>query len=301
TVTENDPDDKNDGGKRAGQAHREFLATNTLPRTSDPQPGPSGLGAMKRSRPDETASPSALQGEPKRVRVQSGQGEQRTYALATKDIPARLAVAICFTPPAQDMTPYQGERVQAEIERLIMESDSSTTLPAFRGMYPGIKLPDTDQMLTVMRQSDIPTRVRAALFVPRYNGDIARLQGILKRQNTWYDIGRWSLYRATSVGGDNQGTYLTLGIPPDEAEKVRARERRVSYLLGSIYVRFFPSTKPSEDQTAVVVSKDHDTKPQPDPTTTGTPDDDDDIGKLEEEMAKAAMAEREIPTPEPTG
>ncbi|KAL4720102.1 hypothetical protein ACJJTC_012986 [Scirpophaga incertulas] len=265
------------------------------------------------------------QGEPKRVRVQSGQGEQRTYALATKDIPARLAVAICFTPPAQDMTPYQGERVQAEIERLIMESDSSTTLPAFRGYprmadgtvhmwceneyalswltqhVPGIKLPDTDQMLTVMRQSDIPTRVRAALFVPRYNGDIARLQGILKRQNTWYDIGRWSLYRATSVGGDNQGTYLTLGIPPDEAEKVRARERRVSYLLGSIYVRFFPSTKPSEDQTAVVVSKDHDTKPQPDPTTTGTPDDDDDIGKLEEEMAKAAMAEREIPTPEPTG
>ncbi|KAL4713281.1 hypothetical protein ACJJTC_018629 [Scirpophaga incertulas] len=295
-VTENDPDAKNDGGKRAGQAHREFLATNTLPRTSDPQPGPSGLGAMKRSRSDETASPSALQGEPKRVRVQSGQGEQKTYALATKDIPARLAVAICFTPPAQDMTPYQGERVQAEIERLIMESDSSTTLPAFRGYprmadgtvhmwceneyalswltqhVPSIKLPDTDQTLTVMRQSDIPTRVRAALFVPRYNGDIARLQGILKRQNTWYDIGRWFLYRATLVGGDNHGTYLTLGIPPDEAEKVRARERRVSYLLGSIYVRFFPSTKPSEDQTAVV-----------------------------EEMAKAAMAEREIPTPEPTG
>ncbi|KAL4717253.1 hypothetical protein ACJJTC_017140 [Scirpophaga incertulas] len=152
------------------------------------------------------------------------------------------------------------------------------------------------------RQSDIPTRVRAALFVARYNGDIARLQGILKRQNTCYYIGRWSLYRATSVGGDNHGTYLTLGIPPDEAEKVRARERRVSYLLGSIYVRFFPSTKPSEDQTAVAVSKDRDIKPQPDPTTTITPDDDDDdIDKLEEETAKAAMADREIPTPEPTG
>ncbi|KAL4707965.1 hypothetical protein ACJJTC_010581 [Scirpophaga incertulas] len=60
TVTENDPDAKNDGESGAGQAHREFLATNTLPRTSDPQPGPSGLGAMKMSRPDETASPSAL-------------------------------------------------------------------------------------------------------------------------------------------------------------------------------------------------------------------------------------------------
>ncbi|KAL4719982.1 hypothetical protein ACJJTC_017324 [Scirpophaga incertulas] len=109
-------------GKWAGQTHREFLATNTLPpRTSEPQPGPSGLGAMKTSRPDETASPSALQGEPKRVRVQSSQGDQKTYAQATKDILARLAVAICFTPPAQDMTPNQGERVQAEIERLIME------------------------------------------------------------------------------------------------------------------------------------------------------------------------------------
>ncbi|KAL4721179.1 hypothetical protein ACJJTC_006562 [Scirpophaga incertulas] len=202
TVTENDPRRQKRRGKRAGQAHREFLASNTLPRTSDPQPGPSGLGAMKRSRPDETASPSALQGEPKRVRVQSGQGEQRTYALATKDIPSRLAVAICFTPPAQDMTPYQGERVQAEIETPDYGERLVHHIASLQRHVPGIKLPDTDQVLTVMRQSDIPTRVRAALFVPRYNGDIARLQGILKRQNTWYDIGRWSLYRATSVGGE---------------------------------------------------------------------------------------------------
>ncbi|KAL4703335.1 hypothetical protein ACJJTC_013101 [Scirpophaga incertulas] len=186
-------------GKWAGQTHREFLATNTLPpRTSEPQPGPSGLGAMKTSRPDETASPSALQGEPKRVRVQSSQGEQKTYAQATKDILARLAVAICFTPPAQNMTPNQGERVQAEIERLIMESDSSTTLPAFRG-YP--------------RMAD---------------GTV----------HMWCE---------------NEGPDCRGG------------------------------------------------KPRPRHKAPTRPDNHNNIDKLEEEMAMAAIAEREIPTPEPTG
>ena len=234
------------------------LALNIRPRPSEPQPGPSGLGAAKRVRPDDTASPGTLQGDSKRAKVRPAQGEQRSYARATKDIPARLAVAICLSPPSRDMTIDEAEHIKLSLEDLVMDADPSMPLPAFRG-YPRvadgtvqmwcedygaltwltlnltkIKLPNTKDTLTLVKQSDVPTRVRAALFVPRYNGDIARLQSVLSRQNTWYDIGRWSLYRATSVGGDNHGTYLTLGIPPDEVVKVLERERRISYLLGSI-------------------------------------------------------------------
>ncbi|KAJ8708134.1 hypothetical protein PYW08_010500 [Mythimna loreyi] len=146
---------------------------------------------------------------------------------------------------------------------------------------PRIRLPDTDLTLTIMRQSDVPTRVRAALFVPRYKGDVARLQSILTRQNPWYDIGRWSLYKATSVGGDNHGTCLTLGIPADEVDKVLDRERCISYLFRTIYVCFYPRAHPTDEIT--------DTTETPNPTPTDT-----DMANLEEEMLEAAMADVKI-------
>lgn len=304
-------------GKRAGLLRRTNMP---LSNSSQPQPGPSGLSATKRTRPDDTASPNALQGDPKRVRVQTAQGEQRTYARASKDIPARLAVAICYSPPSRDMTQKEADLLKTELERLIMDADPTEPLPAFRGYprvaegtlqmwceddraltwlhqkVPNIKLPDTDLTLTVMRQSDVPTRVRAALFVPRYNGDIAKLQEVLIRQNYWYDIGKWSLYKATAVGGDNHGTYLTLGIPPDEVQKVLERERRISYFLGSIYVRFYPPTQPIDAQAGSTDTE------QTGPTTrTDTDPDQDEMARLEEGMAKAAMADATAAPPASPG
>ncbi|KAJ8703587.1 hypothetical protein PYW08_001734 [Mythimna loreyi] len=297
-------------GKRSGSNRLiRVSAERTLPNASKPQPGPSGSGTAKRDRPDDSASPSALQGDPKRVRTQAAQSEQKTYARATKDIPARLAVAICLPPPSRDLTSDEATHVKSELERLLIESvvsDPTKPLPAFRGYprvkdgtvqmwcedenaltwltqkLPSLRLPNSDQTLTVMRQSDVPTRVRAALFVPRFNGDIALLQSLLINQNAWYDIGRWSLYRATKVGGDNYGTYLTLGIPTDEVDKVLGRERRISYLLGSIYVRFYPQTHPKTESD--------DTEPTAQ-TQTETNDPDNDMDKLEEEMARAVMAD----------
>lgn len=191
-----------------------------------------------------------------------------------------------------------------------METDSNKPLPALRGYpriaegtvqmwceddnaltwltqnVPDIRLPETDLTLTVTRQTDKPTSVRAALFVPRYNGDIARLKSLLIRQNTWYDIVRWSLYRATSVGGDNHGTYLTLGIPADEVEKVLGRERRLSFLLGSLYVRFNRETQ-SSDLTETE-------------TETMEPTQTDEMTQLEGEKTTAAMANGDADSASPT-
>ena len=106
------------------------------------------------------------------------------------------------------MTIDEAEHIKLSLEDLVMDADPSMPLPAFRGCprvaegtvqmwceddsaltwltqnIPKIKLPSTKDTLTVVKQSDVPTRVRAALFVPRYNGDIARLQSVLCRQNT---------------------------------------------------------------------------------------------------------------------
>ncbi|KAJ8721363.1 hypothetical protein PYW07_002138 [Mythimna separata] len=263
------------------------------PGTSEPQPGPSGLGLVKRMRPDDTASPSELQEDRKRARTETAPREQKTYAQTTNDTPEHLAVAICFSPFSRDITRNEATRVKVELDRLLMESDLAL-LPAFRGYprlrdgalqmwcedenaltwltqnVPLIRLPNTDLTLTVVLQSDVPPRVRAALYVPRYNGPIERLQHLLARQNPWYNIGRWSLYRATSVGGSNHGTYLTLGIPVEELDTIRGRERRIAYSLGSIYVRFYRRSNPKGISN--------------EPSTFHA-----DVSRLEEEMAHAAM------------
>ncbi|KAJ8737606.1 hypothetical protein PYW08_000201 [Mythimna loreyi] len=253
---------------------REILipAGRVLPVTFKPRTEPSCSEAGKRDRSDDPAAPSALQLFPKRMRLQAAQEAQKKYKLVTQDIPARFAVTICFPPPSRDLTSDEVTYVKSELDRLILEAEPTKPLPAFCGYprvidgtlqmwceddnaltwlrqaIPLLRLPNTTRTLTVMRKY-APTRVRASLFVPRYNGDIAWLQSVLIRQNTWYDIERWSLNRAITFAGDKIGTYLTLDIPIDEVYKVLGRERRVSYLLGSIYVRFYSEAQRSDVKT----------------------------------------------------
>lgn len=264
------------------------------------QPGSSGRGPTKRKRRDNSASSSTIQGDVKRVRVHSTQRETRIYARATKDIPARLAVAICCSPPSRDLTHEEAEEVKVGLENLLLDSDSITPLPAFRGYpreakgtvqiwcedddaltwlahnVPLLRLPDPNLRLTVLKQSEMPTRVRASLFVPRFRGDIQKLHRVLIRQNLWCDMASWSLYRATTVGGENYGTYLTLGVPPLEVKKVLSRERRISYLLGSIYVRIWPTTESSDCGTGPMTT-----------TLTETRMDDTDIAEEDDEDARS--------------
>lgn len=218
----------------------------------------------KRERPDDTTSPND---QAKKSRIGSG---QKSYARAAQEIPAELSLAITLQPP-RDLTNEEAEKLKEALHNRVFDqamatAESNTILPSFRrcphlregSLYIWCEdefavswlreqaptlLEIPNYTLTVTKQSDIPTRVRAVLFIPGYIGDIPPMYMVLKRQNPHYDMNKWSLYRCEVTQNKRNGTVLFLGIPRDEVDKLLARGRRVAYSYGSIYVRFLVNGK----------------------------------------------------------
>lgn len=263
-------------GKRAGQSAKE-KAANRHGQRSSPQPK---LG--KRSRPDDTMSPhdDRKRPKPERPRPHPTAGSVN-YADACKS--NDLCVAI-MTEPFRNLTLDEANAIEIAIEEAIdaelcTPATSRTTpgrLPSFRGKAfhsegvlkvwceddftlewlrktaVNIRSPRPETRIVVRRQAEIPKKVKAGMFVPRYKGeDIRTLHERFRMQNPWYDVAAWSLYHVERQE-DKEGVFLVLGIPLSDVEELKKRDRRVSYKVGSVYVRFGEAV--SKPATSTVVA-----------------------------------------------
>ncbi|XP_014364923.2 uncharacterized protein LOC106716013 [Papilio machaon] len=92
--------------------------------------------------------------------------------------------------------------------------------------------------LTVVRQADLPRRIRCGIFIPNGEAkwkksiDIGRM---LYRQNRWVSIKDWLLLEAEQ---QQEGWFVKLTIPENHIPTLLARGRRLGCCLGSVYVKF---------------------------------------------------------------
>lgn len=95
--------------------------------------------------------------------------------------------------------------------------------------------------LVVKKQSEIPTRVKAALFVPGFSNKVDKLRHILADQNPWYNVQSWNFYSSNKLihKEGKAGLFLTLGIPQKEIPNIMKKKRRLLYLTQSIFIRFY--------------------------------------------------------------
>ncbi|XP_026744727.1 uncharacterized protein LOC113506067 [Trichoplusia ni] len=217
----------------------------------------------KRARPDDSLTPREKDKRAKFNRSSIGPGAVNyADALRSND----LCVAVRYDPHrAITEEQYQliQEKIMEEYDATVFSSDPTVRTPAFRGrtfLSDGVikmwcedefaldwlrrtasrmssPLPGTK--LVVCRQKDIPQRIRGAIYVPDFtDGDVDRLRIRLHKTNAdTYDINSWCLYSAQRTPGCD-GIRLLLGIPTQEAEILKQKERRLRYKLGSVYVKF---------------------------------------------------------------
>ncbi|XP_049884087.1 uncharacterized protein LOC126379393 isoform X2 [Pectinophora gossypiella] len=244
--TPSEPKRSRPRGKRAGKRHsnnKSDTANPVIKHTTD-------ILSQKHNRAD---SPSA----------EGLNSESRTI---------ELQVAV-ITEPYKPLNSKQADCIQQAIDQQLMEeilAPGRHIVAAFRGkpFYSegGLKMwceddyalewlrrtvrnmpsPREGTHLIVVRQSEIPRRVKSALLVPdvdtSQSGEVDRVRKILAAQNPWYNVNSWTLYHAEEQGRNPTRLFLVLGILPEDVEVLVKRERRVAWRTGSIYIKFFNET-----------------------------------------------------------
>lgn len=231
-------------GKRANKTPRGCSTQETRPST-------------KRARLDETISP---RGESKKRKTgPPGETPRIDYAEAVK---ADLLVAVT-TATAEHLSPQQSEEVQHQMQRLLVKEamqpgSSQSEGPQFRGKpvltNGSLKLWCEDkatlewlkrsvatitlsdgQGLVVKRPSELPRRVRIGILLPGIHENPQEVAHTLRYQNKWADIDRWLLHKFDKQATE---TFATLSIPETVVGPLMDRGRRLSFMLGSVYVKF---------------------------------------------------------------
>ncbi|CAH2097629.1 unnamed protein product [Euphydryas editha] len=237
------------GKKRTNEKNHEERPTQTKP--------------VKRDRPDDSFTP---QGNGKRRKPTNTTGPIK-YADALKM--KEYCVAIMME-PYHDLTKEQAEAIEKQLQRVMDEeifspstSVTPVVAPSFRGKafhsegtlkmwceddfalqwlqrnVVKVTSPRAGTRLVVRKQSEIPKRVKAGLLIPQVEpeDDLDRIRLRITCQNPKYRVSNWALYSAVPTE-DKTAIYLILGIPEDDAQKLKASERRIHYKFGNIYARF---------------------------------------------------------------
>jgi hypothetical protein len=240
------------------------VAGRTVPKGSRGQnkatKGGSNQGARpssKRARLDETFSP---RGESKRQKTgPHGETPRIAYAEAVK---ADLLVAVT-TATAEHLSPQQSEEIQHQMQGLLIKEamqpgNSQSEGPQFRGKpvltngslrlwcedkatlewlkrsVAAITLSD-GQKLVVKRPDELPKRVRVGILLPGIHESPNVVARMLRYQNRWADIDRWLVSKFEVQATE---TFATLSIPETVVGPLMDHGRRLSFMLGSVYVKF---------------------------------------------------------------
>lgn len=109
--------------------------------------------------------------------------------------------------------------------------EGKTDMDWLKGVVATITVPgDT---LMVARPEDVSRKVSCGILIPGTR-PMPIISGMLRGQNPWAQLDRWSVERV-SVTDD---TFVMFGLPEDLVPIMLQHERRMSFLLGSVYVRF---------------------------------------------------------------
>lgn len=216
--------------------------------------GSTTQATAKRAHHDDTQSP---RGDHKKLKL--ADGTQVPYAEAVR---SDLLVAVT-TANGGPLTAGAAEEIQALLqERLLKDAiEASTDMPVnpvFRGKPTyangALKLwcedHDTVKYLTkivseftlstgtrlrVKRQRDLVKMVRCGVLLPGNQPDTWIVGRALRFQNKWARVESWLLHKVDRQDGN---TFLIFSAPEDVVQTLMDRERRLCYLLGSVYVKF---------------------------------------------------------------
>lgn len=98
--------------------------------------------------------------------------------------------------------------------------------------------PPTNTSLVIRRQAEIQRRVRCGILIPDEQGRFAEPSNIgraLCYQNAWVDVKGWVL-----LGAHKQADawFVVVGVPEDQIPTLMKAERRLSFGVGTVYVKF---------------------------------------------------------------
>lgn len=247
-------------------------AGNSRPGPSQPATsgakGPAQNSTQRSVRRDQAAAKRALnetsspRGERKRPRLdKSKRDANRSYAQTAG---SDLDVAVTCNRTGFISREASNEVLAAIQRKIVAEATSPThdsPAPTFRAkpVFSGgvLKLwcgsnhtlawlrtlvselaPTTSTSLVVRRQAEIQRRVRCGILIPDEQGIFAEPSNIgraLCYQNPWVDIKGWVL-----LGANKQADawYVVVGVPEDQIPTLMKAERRLSFGVGTVYVRF---------------------------------------------------------------
>jgi hypothetical protein len=167
------------------------------------------------------------------------------------------------TATTEHLSPAQSEEVKEQLQRLLLKEamqpgNSQSEGPQFRGKPTfsngSLKLWCEDkgtmawlnnnvsaitlsggQKLVVKRESELPKRVRCGILLPGLHDTTTEIGHMLRYQNKWAEIDRWLLYGLKKQATD---TFAKVSIPETVVGPLMNRGRRLSFMLGSVYVKF---------------------------------------------------------------
>lgn len=237
--------------------------------------------AQKRSRPEDSVTPTGVSKKSKPARSRMVDGTLVSYAEAAASFRNNELCVAVMTEPFLEMTQEQAEGIRQTIEnqlRALLKAPETTdtnqstaihfrgrahfaegvlktwceddfTLAWLKGVINNLSSPLPGTKLTVRPQADIPKKVVCMLFVPENSEDTTELLRMLARQNPNLKINTWTLTHER-VRQEPPGTCLFFRVPEPMVQTIKEQQRRVYYLMGSIYIRFLEEGGTREDAAA---------------------------------------------------
>lgn len=204
-------------------------------------------------RPDDTLSPQA---GPKKVRT--GPTPPRKAPSYSEVAKSDLLVAIT-TEYSHQLAQPDAELVMLALQKAILKIDGSgqNISPGFKGKpiiidgvlklwcddeptlvwlretIKDINIPSGEKLILI-RQCDIRF-ITCGLHVPGSWPNASDIAVMLRIQNPWARVDRWKLLAVEEAPA---GTFCILNVPEATVKEIVARERRLRFNLGSVYIRF---------------------------------------------------------------
>ncbi|XP_050669207.1 uncharacterized protein LOC126968311 [Leptidea sinapis] len=108
------------------------------------------------------------------------------------------------------------------------------TLEWLKNAVRDITLPNGDGLI-VKHIWEVPRGVRCGVLLPGVWNDIKAIGGTLHFQNSWAEVDRWLIH---SLHHHNENTFIVLSVPEEKVPVLIEHERRLAFMLGSVYLKF---------------------------------------------------------------
>ncbi|CAH2083775.1 unnamed protein product [Euphydryas editha] len=209
--------------------------------------------SSKRPRLDETNS---LRGEHKRSKLLN-RPQPTSYADAAKSDPLVAITSATTGHISASTVQLVQEVLEAKIMAAMLAAKGGEG-PVFRGkpVYDGVVLKlwcsnlstldwlkaaveeivlPNGERLVVRQMWGTPRRVRCGISIPGVQSDIKAIGRMLRFQNPWAEVDRWLLHALYHHDND---TFIVVSVPEELVPALMGHERRLAYMLGSVYLKF---------------------------------------------------------------